>query len=61
MPVDDNNLIVREEQQVEQEIREQWKRADESRRQKRLQEVWPARGMYEAQLRAIQNVNSRQG
>lgn len=56
-----NELIVREEEQIEREIRDQWERSDQIRRTQRLKEVWPARGMYEAQLEKIRNVNSKQG
>ena len=58
---DVNELIVREEEQIERELRDQWQRSDQIRRTQRLQEVWPARGMYEAQLEKIRNVNSKQG
>ena len=58
---DRNDLIVREQQQTEAEIQQKWKEHDQARRQRRLNETWPNRSIYEEQLRKIQNVNSKQG
>ena len=58
---DVNNMIVREEQNTNDEIRRQWEEHDRNRRTKTLAQNWPNRANYEAQLQRIANINKNQG
>ena len=54
-------MIVREEQNANDEIRRQWEEHDRNRRTKTLAQNWPNRANYEAQLQRIANINKNQG
>ena len=58
---DVNNIILNEEREISEHISRQWQALDQARRQRTLNETWPNRRNFEAQLEAIRNVNSRQG
>ena len=58
---DVNNLIVKNQEQTEAEIRRQWEAQDRNRRTRTLSQNWPNRAIYEAQLERIKNVNKSQG
>ena len=58
---DINQLIVKNQEESEAEIRQQWEKQDRNRRTKPLSENWPNRAIYEKQLERIRNVNSSQG
>ena len=58
---DVNNLIVNEERVISEDISRRWQLMDQARRQRTLNENWPNRRNFEAQLEAIRNVNRSQG
>lgn len=58
---DVNNLIVKNQEESEAEIRRQWEVQDRNRRTRTLSQNWPNRAIYEAQLERIKNVNKSQG
>ena len=58
---DINNEELNQQRENSAEISRRWEAMDRARRQNTLQQNWPNRKNFEAQLEAIKNVNSRQG
>ena len=58
---DVNNVILNQEREISEDISRRWEAMDQARRHRTLNETWPNRKNFEAQLAAIRNVNSRQG
>ena len=54
-------MIANEEAATNRVIQETWRRNDQARRQRTLEQNWPNRAFYEEQMRGIRNINSGQG